>query len=366
MKSHYYNLSVLGIISCCSLLVAGFNAAIDPFAVMNTPTFRGINRSKPETVDHSRLYKAVDVTRQKAQIILVGSSRVETGIDPDFLSQQTARTVYNIALPSAKLYEQFRYLEHALTIQKDVKLVILGIDNWLLYNPYKNTGDFDEERLGTNGLRLLEALQINFSLDTISKSLQTIETNQKKPDYTYYYLNGRRDTAYLGYDFDQWIKGWGRNKDESTLSPVAINSLKKIRDLCKEKRIELIAFITPEHALQLETAYLQGRGKIIEQGKRELVKMMPVWDFSGYNSITTEPVSDRMENYTDTSHFTLKVGNLILARILQKQEDKVPKDFGILLTPNNVELHLAKIQADRQLWLKNNHKVISFLEKIKF
>ena len=73
-----------------------------------------------------------------------------------------------------------------------------------------------------------------------------------------------------------------------------------------------------------------------------MVKITPVWDFSGYNSITTESIDDRMEYYIDNSHYSLKAGDLVLNRIVSFQTEKVPRDFGVLVNQDNIEPHLEQ------------------------
>ncbi len=92
--------------------------------------------------------------------------------------------------------------------------------------------------------------------------------------------------------------------------------------------------------------------------------MLPLWDFSGYNSITTEPITD-MKNFTDRGHYTRKIGDLILNRLFHYQEEKVQDDFGILITPTNIESHLEKIRTAQELWAKNNPKMIQIIEELK-
>ena len=45
-----------------------------------------------------------------------------------------------------------------------------------------------------------------------------------------------------------------------------------------------------------------------------------------------------MKNYTENSHYTPQVGNLILNRILSYKEEEVPEDFGILINQENIEM----------------------------
>ncbi|MEB3827619.1 hypothetical protein [Phormidium sp. CCY1219] len=68
-----------------------------------------------------------------------------------------------------------------------------------------------------------------------------------------------------------------------------------------------------------------------------------VWDFSGLNSITT---NDRM--YYDTSHFIPKVGDMVLRKILGDDErgEEIPEDFGVLVTPENVDARIEEIRQE--------------------
>lgn len=360
-----FNLVLLGVVASSSSLIAAFNAAIDPFGVMNTPVVRGVNQSKPETVDNTRLYKAVDLTRQNTKTIFLGASRVETALNPKHPALAAYQPVYNLAMPSATFYEQRRYLEHALATQKNLEVVILGIDLWLLPHRYLTKSGFEEARLGKNSLRFSEALKINLSWDTFNKSWETLDKNIRAPESIYYYANGVRDVGYLkNIKFTSWL-GSIVNNPRDSISPVALENLRKIRDICKKNGLELKALITPAHVTHFEGMYMGGGEKAIEQGKREIVKILPVWDFSGYNSITTEPITSEMTKYRDSSHFTMKVGDLILNRILQYREQEIPENFGILITPDNIEEHLTKIRADRQAWRKENPDTVKMLEAFK-
>lgn len=99
--------------------------------------------------------------------------------------------------------------------------------------------------------------------------------------------------------------------------------------------------------------------------KRELVKIIPVWDFSGCNSITTELINNDIKNYIDVSHYRKEVGNLVLNRLLDYQTEKIFEDFGVMITSENIKFHLAKISAKSEVWAKNNYDKIILVEDIK-
>ena len=77
---------------------------------------------------------------------------------------------------------------------------------------------------------------------------------------------------------------------------------------------------------------------------------LPVWDFSGFNSITTDNL-----NYYEALHFRASTGELVLKRIFGAPDSTgVPADFGTLLTPQNVEARIAALRRERQTYLTSH------------
>ena len=361
----YFNYCLAGLASSLSLLILGLNWFINPYGVSNSPKIKGVNWYKPATSDNTRLYKAVDLTRQNAKTILLGASRIETGINPDHPGLKQYQPVYNLGLAGGTIYEQRRYLEYAISNQPNLEMVILGIDLWLVADPYKTKTGFSEARLENQGFNLIDFLQINYSLNTLIESKDALIKNFNGKVYKYHNDRGLEVvvTGALPYGtFSQWLPGQV-NREEYKISQIALDNLKLIKEICQENNIKLVAFITPPHASQVEAIHIAGFGNVIAQMKREIVKIMPVWDFYGYNSITTEPI-DKVTNYWDSSHYTLEVGDLILNRILGYQEESVPADFGVMITPDNIESEIAKMQVNRESWRQQDTKTIEYLENL--
>lgn len=149
------------------------------------------------------------------------------------------------------------------------------------------------------------------------------------------------------------------------LSQEELNNLKEIIDICKQRNITIKVFFSPVHAAQLEAIHTAGLWPVFEEWKRQVVKMTPAWDFSDYSSITTEPINDEMENFVDSVHYQDKIADLILNRLYNYQKERVPRNFGPLITPANIESHLNKIRAERQAWLKTNPAAVKFVQDIK-
>jgi hypothetical protein len=144
-----------------------------------------------------------------------------------------------------------------------------------------------------------------------------------------------------------------------------LNYFRDIVNLCQKHKIELIVFIPPSHATYGEAIRLAEKWEIYEDWMREIVKIKPIIDFSGYNSITTVDIDDSMEYYIESTHYKEKVGNIILERILSDKNPNVPDDFGVLVTSENIESHLAKIGQDREKWIKNHPEQWQLVEEVK-
>lgn len=135
---------------------------------------------------------------------------------------------------------------------------------------------------------------------------------------------------------------------------------------CRRDGVELIVFIPPIHALQLEAVRAAGQWPNYEEWKRDLVRILaeegatasvPLWDFQGFTGVLAEPVptegdrTTRMKYYLEASHFTPALGGLVLERMLHPANGGADESsFGVRLTPANLEAHLAATRAERDAY----------------
>lgn len=351
--------------------VAGLNWLVDPYDVFNTPNFLGLNHQKPKKDNSDRLFKAVDIIRIKPKVIIIGSSRTKQGIDPGHLNLADPESAYNLAINGPNMYEVLRYLEHAVKNQPDIQEIILGVDFFMFNATLNNQPTFSEERLEKTHIVVSDAINALFSLDTLTASRETIVASLNTPngDNSYgengFMPNRSLDSSTSQWRFEGGIKLYFRLHSDYQFSQEYLADFQKIVQLCQENNIKLTVFISPSHATQWEAIRATNQWSTWEQWKREMVKMVPVWDFSGYNSVTTEKISEDMNNYADNSHYTPNIGNLILDRMFNYQSETLPEAFGVLLTPENIEDNLAKIRKQRQEWANNNPQEIELVEKLQ-
>jgi hypothetical protein len=354
------------------VLVALFNIIVDPYDVYKTENLFGINHEKPKKENNDRLFKAIDVINIQPVTVILGSSRTKQGIDPFHPVFKDQQPAYNLAINGPNVYEVRRYLEHAIKNQKEIKSVVLGIDFFMFNETLKNQPTFSETRLEKESIALQDLLNTTLSLDALAASQETIKASLNKPKPTTddygkggFSPNRNANDGRTKGRFNSAIKLYFELHSNYKFSEQYFEDFRRIVQLSQEEKFDLKIFISPAHATDLEAIRATGSWEAFEDWKRKLVAVTPVWDFSGYNSVTTEPIKEIMINYVDNSHYTPLVGNLVINRIFDYQLDTIPQDFGVLLTPDNVEEYLAKVRSDRQIWIQKHPGEVDLVREIK-
>lgn len=383
------------ILLSCSAIV--FNIIIDPFGVYHIVEINGINNSKTGQGNHVRMGKAGAVRVFKPQAVILGDSRAEYGINPEHPGWKT-RNVYNLALSGANVYEILRYFQHAHGIQH-LKQVLYILD-FKQFNAYReNSGDFNEDRLSVTPNEqkntyyyLSDTISTTLSTIALTQSINTIWRSAAKKTSTYL-TNGQRDwhddllfrTAIEKYGsyynlFSEEEKSLfiARSKNrkprfvESFYNQKSrinvLDSFRRLVQIAIRDKIDLRLVISPCHARYFECYRLMGSWFLWEEWKRNLVRILeeesvksgvapfPLWDFSGFNTLTMELVpapedkKTHMKWYFEASHYTTNLGDLIQDRVFDHKEPgrTVPKYFGVLISEKNIISHLKNIRQDNR------------------
>ncbi len=387
------------------------NIVIDPFRLFSFPGIPGFNVQKPEYGKHVRMAKAHEVRVLKPSGLILGSSRTEFGLDPDHPGwDDSAETVYNLALPSCRIYEAYKYLQHANTVNQ-VKQVVLAVDMFMFDATRETESGFSDTRLASvngsgNKLIWLSDLFISvFSYDAIQASWKTLST-QDDNCYVPYLHNGMRHPT---RNWNRIRKKGGHHKaflsNESysitasdgwryfnLVAPDGItypglDIFRKLVKICRNNNIELRVLISPIHARKLEVMWQVGMWKTFELWKRELQKIITedtvthpnqfryeLWDFSGYSTINSEKVpgvgdiDTQMQWYWEGSHYKKIVGDMMLDKIFRfyriSNRRVVPDDFGVLLKSENVTYHLDSQRRLHDRYISENPDDIEEISKL--
>ena len=376
-----------------------FNRIMNPYSVFDGPLLDGINVKKPAFQDHLRMAKAMEVRRIKPTAISLGTSRKERGIDPNH-SGWSEDITYNLGLSSSTLYEAYRYMQHANTIQP-LNKVVLMLD-FIMFDASKerSIAEFNEERLmvSSEGKKLgadwTDTLLSLFTLDALIDSVEVL-LGQDGPQK--YLKNGMHNPVYeeINYvlqhrkSFDMINKGYVPKYDKWVLSTNKLDNLdvyQKILSYAHENNIELFIGVSPIHAELLEVIFDTGKWKLFEQWKVHLVNFNEkvakkynkeshqLMDFSDYNLFTTESVpleddySTKMKWYWESSHYKKELGDIVLCRLFNNKSSEcldIP-NFGVELSTETINSHLNTIRLNRERWISsfptNKDKINKFVK----
>ncbi|GAB6043247.1 hypothetical protein [Endothiovibrio diazotrophicus] len=344
-------------------VIGGVSALIDPYDLIHTPD---PNHTKPFVLENLLLHKAAAVARVRPEAVILGSSRAGHGLVPPAAG---GMRVYNLAVPGASPYQMRRLLQHAHAIHP-IRLAVAGIDLFT-FNRHYLFADLDESLLATDTdgrpqpLWRLRQFLLPLSWDLVSKGLESLHT--ATPAIRLYPLGnwetipaGGTRAAFLDnertYLTTSWFPPPGHRFE---LDEGAFEAFAELLRFARREGTELKLFLSPVHARQWEAADAAGLWPQVEEWRRRVTaiaarEQTPLWDFAGYNSVTTEPLPRGEDDpptrgYQESSHYHPSTGERVLHRLFDYGEPP-PPDFGVRLTPANLESRIAAIRAAREAY----------------
>lgn len=375
-------------------LVTAFNMLMDPFLVFGSPLIEGINARKPAVAKQQRLAKAYAVRHFRPQAIILGTSRAEQGLDPEHPAF-SGLAGYNLGLPGATIYESRRYFEHAVAVRTP-EVVVLTLDFFAFNAERDEATDFVEERLASNPGAPPFYAQDFVKAALGSKTIIGSKDTAKRQSKLVYRISGFAEPARQisrdhrkvfmeterAYMKGVWLIGKPGKYEFSNDARDSFESYRKIIDIAHQKDIRLYLVTSPIHARMLEVMDTMGLQSKFEEWKRALVKInaeqawansaeaFPLWDFTGYNSITSESVpgadeeDKRMQWYSEGAHYRAETGDLVLNKVFGLKGRMAPEDFGKLVTTDNIDEHLASIRQERVRYLSRHSQDMSEIANI--
>ena len=145
--------------------------------------------------------------------------------------------------------------------------------------------------------------------------------------------------------------------------------LQMILDDAYREGIDLRMAFMPFHARLAEAMRAVDIWDDFEVWKKDVVQLIedeaikagkpayPVWDFTGYNTITTEPVppvkdkTTRMRWHLDATHVTRATGDL-MQNILLGTDGERYEDFGRKVDSSNIDYYIERTRRDRERYVE--------------
>lgn len=350
--------------------VAAINYTVDPFLIhqWGTPRMQRLRQPVEKLNAWGKTY-AMAVYRPES--IYLGNSRTELGLA---VAPQGAERVFNAALSGATVGDALRMLGHARELAP-LRRVVWGLDAPSFTLSAGNTElemgllAQDERYLAR---RVLMDLQRSVSIDMSRASLDLLAGRVPAICRASLAQFGQRDGACIRHR----IEGWGgaaevagprtreflRGEGPAEGPFVALEQAMR-RDCAVHWRL----YVNPTHAMTIDALYWSGRGRQYEQWLTRLADLgqrvraagcdVRIYDFSGFNAITTEPVprsGDRreMQYYWETSHYRDTVGAAILARVAGAPP--APDGFGAELATETMAARISQLRSARASYLASH------------
>jgi hypothetical protein len=380
--------------------MVGVNVIVDPYWRFDVVSIEGLNAQRPAA--NSRLGKAGALCRIQPRQAVFGTSRVDVGIDPRHPRfRDLPGPIYNAALAGSGLHELAVTLRHAVNASPGLERLLIGLD-FMMFNAHREVAaygtevlDYDEGRLLLSkhdtclrallydASRLLGMAGLLAAYDTVVRQIREPELgadnshvmawvallddsgfrrNFSSLAKTLVPVRGYRGLFGIAQERYYAAKVWrpppsGRYCFAREGRPDTIEVFRDLVRFARASHRDARFFINPVHARMLIALREAGLWPQYEEWKRALVRVLadeagesgksqlPLWDFSGFNSVTMEPIPPEGDTTTvlnwfwEPSHYKAETGNLMLDRILGYREPgrRLPDDFGIALTPDTIE-----------------------------
>lgn len=379
--------------------------------------------------DGTRAAKMLNVAYYQPQSVIFGSSTVWSFIDAGYAPLRGAdgRPAFNFGLAGVSLREMAAAFAHVVAL-KPPKRAVLGLEFYMFSAdkatspgffdlPLAQRGDYRREQTQFVSRRLFAA---DYAYETQAVLWQPF-TNRveslvgrrawlRRPAPNYGIGVGagprpvepplaaaaitprqtRADFLKMMLDGDRVILAGlypapgqpFRFEDDAGWS--SLDAIRRMISLARAHGIDLRFYLSPSHARSYEAIRLMGWWPEFEAWQRGLAAMVeedarahpdrpriPLWDFGGFNTVTTDPVVDLPPNpagfarYADSIHFKTDVGYMFMDRMFETAgAQAIPPDFGVVLGGDTVDGHLARMREAQRAYTSENASDIADLAAV--
>lgn len=347
--------------------VAGFDAVMDPYMVLGTPPIAHLNTFKRATEDRPWLVKPYLFRRIMPQTLILGSSKVEVGLDPASpMLPGDAGRVFNLGVLGASPAQIFTMFEEAVAAAPIHRgLVVLDLIEFMRVPEPAAAGEPPFRFLPDGEREREELLSALLSRDALRDAVLTLATQGRSyptgltADGLMLDGNFRRaaeaegPAALFDHKRPQSLRAFRKMRDRLAAAPTTpipdIDGLRRMIALSRARHITLDIAIAPVHAEVLRIITLAGLWPRYEAAKRALADVIaaeagetvPLWDFMGLDAFSTEPAGGRRGAedawFWEPSHFRRTLGEKLLGTIYRGGTG-----YGRRLTVDGMEDALAE------------------------
>ncbi len=333
-----------------------FNYLFDLYGFNNFITINRINSEKNSNATLTTRFKSKMLEKGNFNTIMLGTSK--TGVmNPEIIDKYLDGKTFNLAYPGSVTEMQNRLFFYALKYN-NIKNVVYGID-FMSFNESRvvknDFQEFYELQKKIENKEKISNFDLYLNIETFKKSMKLLVENilgtkEIKPIYL---SNGMRDHLnYIKelengmYNFDKEVNkeikhyyGIGGIYKKYNFSYEYLEYFQEIITFCRKNNIKMWIYIPPMYSDLFNALEPAGYFDEFETFKRELVKITDFIDFTGNNTINMDK-----NNYWDGAHLRKELTEILMSKVFNDKLVKGPKDFGVLVTKDNIEEHLYNVR----------------------
>lgn len=328
------------------LFIGGLNYFMDPYWCFQQ--HHRYNNTQKATNERQQKANFLYFTDQKFDAILLGSSR------SSYLNRHEfkAMNVFNFAAPDMLPREYFTYIDFAIReCRQPIKTVIIGMD-FFGYLHYGTSTVNQAPDIVKYTVSPYYRYKILFSFDALKTSFKNIK----------HYLNPQiradcynRDNVKTSLNhpnnpisFDHVIRqnaiAYAQLKCISNVNPNYTPTIRDIRE--KLPNIQFMIFTTPISKELMIQLIKSGHYSDYEKWLSSLVNVYgQVYHFMYINTVT----SNTQKYFADSHHGYPETYKLIAYKMNRSNYQQVPKDFGMILTQENIVQKLKELRQQNGL-----------------
>lgn len=336
-------------------IAACINVSVDPYGLFGFD-FKSVNHYKYNETE--RMSKYYYLKRIRPEVVLMGTSRADI-LNQNILSNYIGkRTVYNASLSGSTIIEQTSYIKFCID-KLGTNVVFYGLD----YHSFLGDGtqaDFSLERLNGNNYYKADFIQTIFSLSALYNSGRTVLTNILGRPSNQDYQTGQMfiRNANSEVDIVSKIKTIKEPVIDKKIVDKNIQLLDKLVRLCDEKKVKLVLFIMPTPSGNFIKTYGRKNFESYIYWLKRITEIRAIYDFNYPNS-----VNSNYNLFYDDSHIQKESSKQIFARMLDDKNISVPTDFGVFVTKENINEHVAFLNEQIKQWeISHSKEVAEILE----
>ncbi len=330
------------------------NYIVDPFNVFHSKILKHDFQINERFVKIEYLEK----NHNKFNGYMVGSSRIGTTAPKVVEHYIPDSKIYNLTINSATLYDNLLHIRYIIknypikTIYMQLDGVNMNYYGGLESNYLSRLHPYVEDK--SLALFYFDYLSGFFPFNIRNKIAQNINYTFKTTYdvKTGIWANPSKEKE-VSQNCEEYVanqKSFHRKNRrilKYTTKKETIRDLKEIVELCKTNNIKLYTFMMPHNKVMMDSFVIDDYLEYLS----DIANITDFYDFSGYNSITTNNC-----NYYERSHYRPHIGELIAARIFNDKNVDVPNDFGQLINKKNIKKHLQKMRNELKNYDKNNKR----------